>query len=128
MPNSSDCNKLIAKISKSLLEKIDEKSIATLICLGDMPLVTTKTYNKIINTFYKNKEKNIIPYFENKKGNPVLFNKIFFNKIKKVKGDNGAKFLIKKNAENFLHLAVSDQGIIRDIDNAEQYYNYLNNE
>ena len=43
-----------------------------------MPLVKTSTYNKIIDTFYKKKEKNIIPYFENKKGNPVLFNKFFF--------------------------------------------------
>ncbi len=113
---------------KQGLEKVNERSIATLICLADMPLVKTSTYNKIINTFYKNKEKNIIPYFENKKGNPVLFNKFFFKKLKMVEGDNGAKFFIKKNYENFFQLEVSDQGVIRDIDNAEQYYDFLNNE
>ena len=45
-----------------------------------------------------------------------------------VEGDNGAKFFIKKNSENFLQLEVSDQGVVRDIDNAEQYYSFLNNE
>ncbi len=112
---------------KKGLEKIDQRSIATLICLGDMPLIKTSTYNKIIDTFYKNKEKNIIPYFENKKGNPVLFNKFFFKKLKMVEGDNGAKFFIKKNFESFLKLAVIDQGVIKDIDNDEQYYSFLNN-
>ena len=112
---------------KKGLEKIDQRSIATLICLGDMPLIKTSTYNKIIDTFYKNKEKNIIPYFENKKGNPVLFNKFFFKKLKMVEGDNGAKFFIKKNFESFLKLEVIDQGVIKDIDNDEQYYSFLNN-
>ena len=113
---------------KQGLEKVNDRSIAALICLADMPLVKTNTYNKIIDTFYKNKEKNIIPYFENKKGNPVLFNKFFFKKLKMVEGDNGAKFFIKKNLENFLKLEVSDQGVVRDIDDAEQYYSFLNNE
>ena len=112
---------------KQGLEKVDERSIATLICLADMPLVKTSTYNKIIDTFYKNREKNIIPYFENKKGNPVLFNNFFFKKLKMIKGDNGAKFFIKKNFENFLKLAVTDQGVIKDIDNTARYYSFLNN-
>ena len=89
---------------KQGLEKVNERSIATLICLADMPLVKTSTYNKIIDTFYKNKEKNIIPYFEKKKGNPVLFNKFFFKKLKMVEGDNGAKFFIKKIRKTFYNL------------------------
>ena len=52
----------------------------------------------------------------------------FFKKLKMVEGDNGAKFFIKKNLKDFLKLEVSDQGVIRDIDNAEQYYDFLNNE
>ena len=118
----------ISSSIKSGFEKINQKSIAAIVCLGDMPLVKTSTYNKIINYFYENKSKNIVPCFKNKKGNPVLFYKFYFKKLMKLEGDYGAKFLIKKYPQDFLHLPISDEGILKDIDNANQYYSFLKNE
>lgn len=125
---NKDYNNGISTSIKKGLEKVNKKSIATIICLGDMPSIKTDTYNKIIDKFYNSKNQNIIPYFNSMQGNPVLFNKVYFEKLKEIKGDNGAKFLIKKYSKDFLKLQVTDQYILKDIDNADQYYGYLDNE
>ena len=57
-----------------------------------------------------------------------MFDKLYFNRLMKLNGDKGAKFLIKKNPTDFFHLAVLDKNILIDIDNDEQYYNFLKNE
>ena len=99
-----------------------------MICLADMPLIKTSTYNQIMQTYYQNNRKNIIPYFQHTRGNPVLFDKIYFKDLMKIKGDEGARELIKKSPEDFFNLTVSDLGIIKDIDDANQYYKFLKNE
>ena len=45
-----------------------------------------------------------------------------------IEGDEGARILIKKHPESFFNLTVLDQGIIKDIDDANQYYEFLKNE
>ena len=115
----------IATSIKKGLEKVNKESIGAMICLGDMPWIKTVTYDKIIKSFYKNNEKNIVPYFKYKKGNPVLFNKIFFEKLMKINGDEGAKLLIKKYPEYFFKLSVSDEGVLKDIDNTYEKYTII---
>ena len=125
--NSNYKNGISSSIKKGI-EKVDITSEGALICLADMPSVKTSTYNKIIDAFYKYKKKNIIPYFNNKKGNPVLFNKSYFKLISSITGDVGAKNLIRNNRKDFRKVNVSDAGILEDIDNKEQYYNFIKNE
>ena len=63
-----------------------------------------------------------------RKQNPVLFDKRYFKDLMEIKGDEGARVLIKKHPEIFFNLTVLDEGTIKDIDNADQYYEFLNNE
>ena len=118
----------ISSSIKKGLKKVNKDNNGAMICLADMPLIKTSTYNQIINTYYQNNRKNIIPYFEHIRGNPVLFDKLYFNDLMKISGDEGARVLIKKHPEIFFNLTVLDQGIIKDIDNANQYYEFLKNE
>tara|TARA_B100001939_G_scaffold171947_1_gene148205 strand:+ start:101 stop:688 length:588 start_codon:yes stop_codon:yes gene_type:complete len=118
----------ISSSIKKGLKKVNKDNIGAMICLADMPLIKTSTYNQIIHSYYKNKRKNIIPYFENIRGNPVLFDKLYFKDLMEIEGDEGARILIKKHPEIFFNLTVLDQGIIKDIDDANQYYEFLKNE
>ncbi len=114
---------------KKGIEKVDCSSDGVIICLGDMPLIKTSTYNKIISAFYNNnKKKNIIPYYKNIKGNPVLFSRNYFKNLMKIKGDQGAKQLIKNKEKDFMRVSTSDRGILEDIDNEGQYLNFIENE
>jgi molybdenum cofactor cytidylyltransferase len=118
----------ISSSIKKGLKKVNKNNIGAMICLADMPLIKTGTYNQIINSYYQNNRKNIIPYFEHIRGNPVLFDKLYFKDLMEIEGDEGARVLIKKHPEIFFNLTVLDQGIIKDIDDANQYYEFLKNE
>ncbi len=115
----------ISSSIKKGLDNIDANCKGVLICLGDMPMIKTSTYNKIIDAFYNNQKKNIIPFFNNKRGNPVLFDKSYFNKIKNIEGDQGAKYLINQDPKKFFKVKVYDEGLINDIDTAMQYKEYI---
>ena len=63
----------IASSIKKGLENIDKNTKGAMICLGDMPLIKTSTYNnKIINSFNENGNKSMIPFF-NKIKKEILF-------------------------------------------------------
>ena len=126
--NNKNYRNGISSSIKKGIEKVSKDSIGAMICLADMPLIKTSTYNQIMQTYYQNNRKNIIPYFQHTRGNPVLFDKIYFKDLMKIKGDEGARELIKKSPEDFFNLTVSDLGIIKDIDDANQYYKFLKNE
>ena len=55
-----------------------KNSSGYLICLGDMPLLTSNNYNLLINNFIGVKNKVILmPIHDDKRGNPVLFSANF---------------------------------------------------
>ena len=102
-----------------------------MICLSDMPGITKNTYNLLIEAFNNKYEKNkpliVIPEYNKKKGNPILFSKHFFSKLKNLKGDIGAKNLIKKNNEHILNIKINEETIFTDIDTAEAYEKFKKN-
>lgn len=80
---------------------------------GDMPLITLKDYKKLIMTFLNNENKIISPSYKGIYGNPLIIPKIYFNLIKNLQKDNGArKFLPPKE---FIYVPCS-KGTIFDID------------
>lgn len=52
---------------------------------GDMPLISTKDFKKLINTFVHKKNKIISPCYKKKIGNPIIIPKIYFDLLKKSK-------------------------------------------
>ena len=54
--------------------------------------------------------------FKNKVGNPVGFKISILNKFKKIKGNFGAKFMVKRLKKNTNFIKVSSEKIFRDFD------------
>ena len=80
---------------------------------GDMPLISTKDFKKLINTFVHKKNKIISPCYKNQNGNPLIIPKNYFDLLKNLKRDEGArKFLPSKD---FIHVPCG-YGTIFDID------------
>ena len=94
------------------IKKLDKKTIGFFVCLGDMPKINKHIYNKLIFNF--NKHNNItVPYYKNKRGNPVIFPIKYKKKFIILKGDNGAKKLLKKNYQKVFF---KNKSILFDID------------
>ena len=65
---------------------------------ADMPLISTKDFKKLITAFVHKKNKIISPCHKKQNGNPLIIPKIYFDLLKNLKRDEGArKFLPSKD-------------------------------
>ena len=121
---NGDFKKGISSSIKIGLNHISKKTDAFFISLGDMPNVNQNIYNKLIKSMIKYnkklkpkyKKEIIIPTFETKNGNPVLFSKFMKHKVMLVKNDMGANEIIKLNKEKILNVPFDNDGILLDFD------------
>lgn len=91
-----------------------------LVCLGDMPRVTTDLLDRMISAFNPVEGRAIvIPTRHGKRGNPVLFDHRFFAAMRDVAGDTGARHLIGQNEDLVAEVAVDDDSIFMDVDTPE---------
>ena len=109
--NKNYKNGLGSSVSFIFKKKINKNGI--MFIPGDMPLISIKDFEKLINTFVQKKNKIISPCYNKKMGNPLIIPKIYFNLLKNLKKDEGArKFLPSKD---FIHVPCG-YGTIFDID------------
>ncbi|MBK8503906.1 MAG: nucleotidyltransferase family protein [Saprospiraceae bacterium] len=90
-----------------------------MICLGDLPHLTTNDYDRLIEVFESEKSINriIIPTFQGKRGHPVIFGESFFGDLEGLPiSDEGARKIILNNEEYVLELELDHNGILKDID------------
>ena len=70
------------------LAALPESAEAALVCLGDMPLVTSEHVERLVAAFDPDEGREIcVPVFEGKRGNPALFARRFFAEMATVRGD-----------------------------------------
>jgi molybdenum cofactor cytidylyltransferase len=95
---------------------------AALVLLGDMPRVGSVLLRRMIAAFNPTEGRAIIvPAFEGKRGNPVLWDCRFFGEMMELAGDVGARHLIGEHAELVTEIEAEDAGIFLDIDTPEAY-------
>ena len=81
-----------------------------------MPFIKSSDINKIYNSIKIRKSLVHVLKFKNKIGNPIGFDILVLNKFQKIKGDVGAKFLVKKLKKNTNFIKVSSNKIFKDFD------------
>ena len=94
---------------------------AAVIALADMPYVQNSTYQSIQDALAKHAI--VRPICQGRLGNPVGFQASYFEEIAKLEGDQGARELLTRHADDLYLLECADWGIIQDIDTV----NALNN-
>ncbi len=99
------------------LGALPESAEAAVICLGDMPLVTSAHVDRLVAAFDPAEGREVcVPVFEGKRGNPVLFARRFFDEIAAVRGDVGARHLIGEYEEYVCEVAMDDRAVLVDVD------------
>tara|TARA_B100001029_G_scaffold109305_1_gene90213 strand:+ start:150 stop:725 length:576 start_codon:yes stop_codon:yes gene_type:complete len=117
-------NKFRLGISSSIkvgLKKISKKDKGFIIVQSDMPFIKSSIINKIHNSILKkNKIVHVLKY-KKKIGNPIGFNIKVLNKFKKIKGDIGAKYIVKRLKSNTNYIEVRSKKIFKDIDKISDF-------
>ena len=102
---------------KALSQEID----AAIVLLGDMPRVGTDLLRRMSAAYNPTEGRAIVvPTFDGKRGNPVLWDRRFFAEMMALAGDVGARHLIGEHAELVAEIA-GDAGILLDVDTPEAY-------
>ena len=101
---------------KSGIKKISKKDEGFLIAQADMPFVKSSDINRIYNSIKRKKSLVHVLSYKNKIGNPIGFDISLLKKFKKIKGDVGAKFMVKKLKRNTNFIKVSSNKIFKDFD------------
>ena len=85
------------------------------IALGDMPFVRRTTIAAVRDALAAGAPL-AAPYFRSRRGHPVGLSKRFYKDLSALRGDVGAKQLIRENEGTLVKIPVGDPGVIRDID------------
>jgi molybdenum cofactor cytidylyltransferase len=86
------------------------------VALGDMPFVKSSTISQLLE-HAKSTDAIVAPRFNDKRGNPVVFNTKHFEALSRLSGDRGAAQFMNK--EHVLLVDVDDAGIHRDVDSPD---------
>ncbi|MEX0582127.1 MAG: molybdopterin-binding/glycosyltransferase family 2 protein, partial [Sneathiella sp.] len=115
--HNPDYNEGLSSSLKTGFRALADQYDGLLICLGDMPLVTSDLFNALIDAFDVEEGRSIIvPTFQGKRGNPVLIASSFKSDILAITGDIGAKSLIAENESLVFNVDAEKDSIFTDID------------
>ena len=113
---------------KSIGHKLTKNVDAVILCLGDMPGITSTHINSLIKAFKNNPNRQIvIPTYNGRRGNPVLWGKKHFPLLVNLSGDRGAKVLFQNNENNITEVQIEDEAILTDLDTPDALEKYRSN-
>ena len=98
------------------IKKISKKDKGFIIVQSDMPFIKTSDINKIYNSIINKKHLVHALKFKNKIGNPIGFDGLVLDKFKRMKGDVGAKFMVKRLKNNTNFIKVLSKRAFKDLD------------
>ena len=106
----------ISSSIKSGLKKIKESDKGFLIVQSDMPFIKSSHINKIFNSIKKNKKLVHVLKYKKQIGNPIGFNISVVKKFTKIKGDVGAKYMVKRLKKETNFIPVNSDKLFKDFD------------
>ena len=105
---------------KAGLAALPPEAAGAVVCLGDMPRVSSALIDALIAAFDPVEGRSIVvPTWHGKRGNPVLWGRAYFAEMQNVAGDVGARHLIGEHAGAVVEVEAESDGTLIDIDTPE---------
>ena len=105
-------------------KSLNLKSLA--ICPSDLPGLSAGSLRKLINFFLKKPEMICRPtkIGKSKLGHPVIFPQKYFEELKLINGDIGARNIIHRNENSLNKFETDDKSYFIDLDTPEDFHNW----
>jgi molybdenum cofactor cytidylyltransferase len=105
---------------KAGINAVPAEADGAVVTLGDMPQVSAKLIDRLITAFDPERGALVVvPTFDGKRGNPVLWSRRFFSDLMTIDGDVGARHLIGSYPEAVTEVPVEDAAALTDVDTPE---------
>ena len=86
-----------------------------------MPLVSKSIINTLCSALKSKKKEIFVPVYKRKVGNPLAFKYSMIKAFRKIKGDRGAKKLIRSNKSKVQLVKVKSKSILIDFDQLKDF-------
>ena len=87
---------------------------------GDQPLLKSTTIKFMLEEF-EISNKIVIPLYKGQRGMPTIFPNIFFDELRRLKGDTGGRQIIKDHLEKVAFIEIDDIWEGFDVDSPQEY-------
>ena len=118
---NKDFRKGMASSIKVGLKKITKNDKGFIVVQSDMPFIKSSDINKIYNSIRSKKFLVYVLKFKNKVGNPIGFDISVVKKFKRIKGDFGAKFMVKRLKNETKFIKINNLKSFKDFDKASDF-------
>ena len=115
--NNSNFSSGMSTSLKRGLDALPAECDGVVVALGDMPLITGREIEQLVNAFNPVEGRSIVvPTRRGKRGNPVLWARRFFGEMTAAGGDVGARTLFTAYPEAIVEVEMAGDGVLTDID------------
>ncbi len=96
-----------------------------MVLLGDQPLMTPDTIDRLIGAFIQEPHSWIVPSQEGMRGNPIIIPCAWYERVLSLQGDCGARQLFGEPRLNLRQVRIHEVGPFIDVDTPEAYQHLL---
>ena len=118
---NKEYKKGMASSIKVGLRKVNKKDKGFIIVQSDMPFIKSSDINKIYNSIKSKKYLIYVLKYRNKVGNPIGFDISTMKKFKRIKGDVGAKFMVKRLKKETKFIKIDNLKSLKDFDKVSDF-------
>ena len=118
---NKEYKKGMASSIKVGLKKVTKKDKGFIIVQSDMPFIKPSDVNKICNSIKSEKYLVHALRYKNIVGNPIGFDVSIMKKFKRIKGDVGAKFMVKRLKNKTQFIKINSLKSLKDFDKVSDF-------
>lgn len=89
--------------------------------VGDQPFLSAAVINKLIDVFKEKKYSIVVPEYNGKRGNPVIFSGTLKDELLNIRGDEGGRMIIRKRHDEVKIVSFEESTTGKDIDTWDEY-------
>ena len=107
------------------LRALSADASAALIVLGDQPSLRGVLVRRLIDSFETSNKGIVAPVYNGKRGHPLLIAARYFAELPTCYDDVGLRGLLTAHSDDIGEVAVTDSGVLADMDYPEDYQREL---
>jgi molybdenum cofactor cytidylyltransferase len=101
--------------------EMPKKFPSVMFMLGDQPMIDSETIDFLLHNFWRSDKDICVPVCQGKRGNPTIFSRKFYKQFFDIKGDIGAREIIKTHADQVLEVDIKNPLCFIDIDTEKDF-------
>ena len=118
---NKEFKKGMASSIKVGLKKVTKKDKGFIIVQSDMPFIKVSDINKICSSIKSKKNLVYALRYKKRVGNPIGFDVSIMKKFKRIKGDVGAKFMVKRLKNETKFIKINNLKSFKDFDKTSDF-------